>query len=80
MNEKHHVILYSSTGCGYCHQIKEDLKRWNLTWEERNVSEDPDYFSDLHDQGIFSVPVVILDGQTFIGYRPNAIKKALGLA
>lgn len=73
------VILYSSTGCTYCAKIKQDLKHWGLSYEERNVTENPDHFNDLHEQGIFSTPVVFLDDKPFIGYRPNAMKKALGI-
>lgn len=78
MNQ-HKVILYSSTGCPYCAKIREDLKNWGLTYEERNVTENPDYFNELHEHGIFSSPVVFVDDKPFIGYRPNAMKKYLGI-
>ncbi|GAB7388709.1 hypothetical protein BSNK01_25470 [Bacillaceae bacterium] len=74
------IILYSSTGCSYCAKIKQDLQEWGLEYEERNVTENPAYFNELHDQGIYSVPVVFIDEKPFIGYRPNAMKKALGIS
>lgn len=73
------AILYSSTGCPYCAKMKEEFKQWGLEYEERNVTDNPTYFNDLHEKGIFSTPVVFVDDKTFIGYRPNAMKKHLGI-
>ncbi|RXT04178.1 FAD-dependent oxidoreductase [Ammoniphilus sp. CFH 90114] len=73
------TILYSSTGCPYCEKIKNDLKNWGLEYEERNVTVNPQFFDELHAKGIFSAPVTIIDGETFIGYRPNKMKQYLGI-
>ncbi len=73
------VILYSSTGCPYCAKMKQEFTEWGLEYEERNVTENPDYFNDLHDKGIYSTPVTFVDDKPFIGYRPNAMKKYLGI-
>lgn len=73
------IILYSSTGCPYCTKMKQEFKEWGYDFEERNVTENPDYFNDLHEKGIFSTPVAFIDGEAFIGYRPNKMKKKLGV-
>jgi thioredoxin reductase (NADPH) len=73
------IVIYSSTGCPYCEKIKTELKEWGFTYEERNVTENPQYFDDLHEQGMFSTPVVFVNGEAFIGYRPKKMKKALGI-
>lgn len=73
------AIVYSSTGCPYCEKIKNELKDWGIEYEERNVTENPDYFNDLHEKGMFSTPVTFIDGETFIGYRPNKMKDFLGI-
>lgn len=73
------AIVYTSTGCPYCEKIKKDLKSWGVEYEERNVTENPDYFNDLHEKGIFSAPVTFIDGESFIGYRPNKMKDYLGV-
>lgn len=72
-------MIYSNTGCPYCEKIKNELKEWGYSYEEKNVAENPQFFEDLHEQGIFSTPVVYIDGEAFIGYRPNKMKKALGV-
>lgn len=73
------VVLYSSTGCPYCEKIKQDLKNWDIAYEERNVTENPGYFDELHKKGIFSTPVTFVDDQAFIGYRPNKMKEYLNI-
>jgi len=73
------AIVYSSTGCPYCEKIKNELKSWNIEYEERNVTENPKYFDDLHEKGMFSTPVTFIDGEAFIGYRPNKMKAYLGI-
>ncbi|WP_458413636.1 FAD-dependent oxidoreductase [Schinkia sp. CFF1] len=73
------IIIYSSTGCPYCEKMKKEFKEWGFDYEERNVTENPAYFEDLHKEGMFSTPVVYIDGEAFIGYRPNKMKKALGI-
>jgi thioredoxin reductase (NADPH) len=75
----HKIILYSSTGCTYCEKMKKEFKEWGFDYEERNVTENPTFFDDLHDQGIFSTPVAFIDGEACIGYRPNKMKKLLGV-
>ena len=73
------IIIYSSTGCPYCEKMKKEFKEWGYEYEERNVSENPSYFEDLHKEGMFSTPVVYINGEAFIGYRPKKMKKALGI-
>lgn len=73
------IIIYSSTGCPYCEKMKKEFKEWGFDYEERNVTENPAFFEDLHKEGMFSTPVVYIDGEAFIGYRPNKMKKALGI-
>ncbi|EKN68384.1 FAD-dependent oxidoreductase [Schinkia azotoformans] len=73
------IIIYSSTGCPYCEKMKKEFKEWGYDYEERNVTENPAYFEDLHKEGMFSTPVVYINGEAFIGYRPKKMKKALGI-
>jgi thioredoxin reductase (NADPH) len=73
------IVVYTSTGCNYCAKIKQELKEWGYEYEERNVTENKDYFDDLHEKGIFSTPVTFVDDTPVIGYRPNKMKQILGI-
>jgi len=73
-------VIYTNTGCSYCQKIKNDLKNWGFNdFEERNVAENPAYFEDLHEKGMFSTPVTFIDNEPVIGYRPNKMKQVLGI-
>ncbi|HEU4965237.1 MAG TPA: FAD-dependent oxidoreductase [Bacilli bacterium] len=74
------IVVYTSTGCNYCAKIKAELKRWGKEYEERNVTENKDYFNDLHEKGIFATPVTFLDDTPVIGYRPNKMRDLLGIS
>ncbi|WP_236838599.1 glutaredoxin family protein [Caldalkalibacillus salinus] len=74
------VTVYTSRGCSYCERIKNDLREWGIEdFEEKNVSENPDYFDELHDEGIFTTPVTKVDDNAIVGYRPNKMKDLLGV-
>ena len=46
------VIVYSSTGCPKCMEVKDQLKKWGISFEERNLSENAEYFKQLQDRRI----------------------------
>ncbi|MDQ0338249.1 thioredoxin reductase (NADPH) [Caldalkalibacillus uzonensis] len=74
------IVVYTSIGCPYCEKIKNDLKTWGYTnYEEKNVQENPSYFDELHEHGIFSTPVTFVNGEAVVGYRPNKMKQILGV-
>jgi thioredoxin reductase (NADPH) len=74
------VIVYSSTGCSYCAKIKSDLEQWNIPFEERNVTDNEDYFKELESRGIYSVPTTLIGEEAVVGYRPNKMKALLGIS
>jgi thioredoxin reductase (NADPH) len=74
------IIIYTITGCPYCEKIKSDLKSWGYNgYEERNVAENPEYFEELHQRGMFSTPVTLINDEVLVGYRPNKMKTVLGI-
>jgi thioredoxin reductase (NADPH) len=74
------IVIYTNTGCPYCSKIKQELQSWGFEdYEERNVGENPEYFNELHEKGIFGTPATFINGEAVIGYRPNKMKKILGV-
>jgi thioredoxin reductase (NADPH) len=61
------IVVYTNTGCPYCAKIKQDLKSWGFEdYEERNVGENPEYFDELHEKGIFSTPATFINDEAVI--------------
>ncbi len=73
------VIVYSSTGCPRCHQVKEQLREWGIAYEERNVSEDRTHFEELQRRKIFGTPATLIHNKPILGFQPDKLMKALGL-
>jgi thioredoxin reductase (NADPH) len=73
------VIVYSSTGCPKCHQVKEQLKEWGIAYEERNISDNKTYFEDLQQRKIFGTPATFINNKPILGFQPAKLMKALGL-
>lgn len=71
------AIVYSSTHCTYCKQLKAYLTDNQVEFEERNIDTDEKYAEELQALGMSSVPVTVLGGMTILGLNPTRIKKAL---
>lgn len=82
MSTVHNVkaIVYSSTHCTYCKQLKAYLEEQQVEFEERNIDLDEQYANELRALGMSSVPVTVIGGTTILGMNPTRIKKALAAA
>ncbi|ANE48371.1 glutaredoxin [Paenibacillus swuensis] len=77
MSEKAEVIVYSSTHCHYCGQVKNFLKENQVDFEERNIDLDETYAEELWNTGMRSVPVTVIGETNILGFNQTALSKAL---
>lgn len=71
------VIVYSSTHCTYCAQLKTYLTDQGIGYEERNIDQNDAYGEELQNMGMMSVPVTVIGETKVVGLNPSRIKKAL---
>ncbi|MNI98623.1 Glutaredoxin-like protein NrdH [compost metagenome] len=71
------AIVYSSTHCNFCKQLKTYLTEQNVEFEERNIDLNETFAKELQDLGMSSVPVTVIGETTILGLNPTRIKKAL---
>lgn len=71
------AIVYSSTNCGFCKQLKEYLTEQNIAFEERNIDESEAYREELGRLGIMSVPLTLIGDKQILGFNPTRIKKVV---
>ncbi|WP_246066853.1 glutaredoxin family protein [Paenibacillus koleovorans] len=71
------AIVYSSTNCHYCAQLKQYLTEQEIPYEERNIDQSEQFAQELSDLGMMSVPVTVIGSMTILGLNPTRIKKAL---
>ncbi len=73
------VIIYSSTGCPRCLQVKEQLQEWGIAYEERNITDNLTYFEELQQRKIFGTPATFINNKPILGFQPDKLIKALGI-
>ena len=57
------IILYTKTGCPWCVMMKEYLDNEDLFFEERNVTENSDFFAEMKSKsGQEKAPTLDIDG------------------
>lgn len=71
------VIVYSSTNCHYCAQLKKFLNEQNISFEERNIDLKDEYAEELWNTGLRSVPVTVIGERKILGFNQVQLNKAL---
>lgn len=74
---KPNVIVYSSTYCTYCNQVKQFLGNKRVVFEERSVDTNERFAEELYNMGMRSVPVTVIGSRKIVGMNPAAIGQAL---
>lgn len=52
------LTVYTKTGCGYCIQAKDHLKKLGIDYQEVNISDDPEAREKLIAEGHTTLPVL----------------------
>ena len=64
------IIVYTNETCPYCKQIKEELTKNNITFENRLTSEFKDEWQDVTSlTGIPTVPTILYKENYFVPSR-----------
>ncbi len=69
------IEIFTGPGCGYCNAAKTLLRRHNLPFNERDVS-DPATLQEFRDRlpRVKSIPQVFIDGEHIGGYEDLKLK------
>lgn len=71
------IVIYTSNSCGYCHMAKDYFNEINVTYTEKNVSEDPAARKELMKMGYMSVPVIKIEEEIVVGFDKAKIEELL---
>jgi len=77
MSQSTNVIVYSSSNCHYCKQVKGFLEARGVNYEERNIDTDDKYAEELWNTGMRSVPVTVIGETNILGFNQTQLTKAL---
>ncbi|WP_138494781.1 glutaredoxin family protein [Paenibacillus pinistramenti] len=71
------VIVYTSTNCPNCKQVKSFLADKGVSYEERNIETNEEYAQQVWDMGMRAVPVTVIGEQKILGNNKLKLEKAL---
>lgn len=71
------VIVFTSNTWPHCHTVKEFLSQKGVEFIEKNVQTDPSARKELMQKGIMAVPVVVIGGETIVGFDRDRIEELL---
>ena len=77
--KNHNVIVYSTPTCPYCVYAKEYFKDKGVEYKDVDVSRDRSAGEEMvRKSGQMGVPVIDIDGNILVGFRPEEFDKLLG--
>ncbi|GGF89538.1 NrdH-redoxin [Paenibacillus albidus] len=71
------VIVYTSTNCPHCRQVKSFLSEKGVAYEERNIEQSDDFAQQVWDMGLRAVPVTVIGEHRIVGMNKTQFDKAL---
>lgn len=72
------VKIYSTPTCPYCTMAKKYLSEKGVSYEDIDVSANPDKVSELVDaSGQLGVPVIVVENEVIIGFDRPRLDQAL---
>lgn len=72
------IIVYSNTGCNKCIMLKKWLGMKNISFEEKNISENEEARQKLLHNGLRQLPQIEIDGK-FVNFNEyNDILEYIG--
>lgn len=72
------IIVYSTPTCPACQQVKEYLKSNGISYQDYDVASDSEARQEMAEKtGSMSVPTLLIDGQTVIGFNRKQLEELL---
>lgn len=68
------ITIYSKYNCQPCRLTKAFLERNDLPYTEYNVEDDTLAYERVQEMGYQSVPVLVVDDQSWSGMRPDKLQ------
>lgn len=74
------AIVYTSTHCPHCKQVKSFLNDKGIEFEERNIELEEKYAEEAWNMGVRAVPVTLIGEHKIMGMNMTQFNKALAEA
>nr|WP_145165024.1 glutaredoxin family protein [Paenibacillus terrae] len=71
------VIVYTSTNCPHCRQVKGYLADKGIEFEERNIEQNDEYAQQVWDMGVRAVPLTVIGENRVLGMNTTQFERFL---
>lgn len=61
----------------FCNLAKEFLSQRGVHFQDRNIVSDPDAMQELRRLAYMTTPVIVIDGQTIVGFDEAKLTTAV---
>ncbi len=79
-NKQPKVRVFSTPMCPYCVTLKEFLRKYNIEFEDIDVSQNKTFLDEMiKKSGQMGVPVIEIDEQIVVGFDKEKICKLLNI-
>lgn len=74
------VTIYTTPTCHFCHQAKEFFAEKGIEFTDHNVAENAEKRAEMIKlTGQLGVPVIVIGGETVIGFSRGKVAEKLGI-
>ncbi len=63
----------------FCNKTQEYLAANGVEFEDRDITKSEAFLKELEDMNIMSTPVIVIDGETVVGFKKDRLDELLGL-
>jgi len=74
------VVLLSTSWCGYCSKLRNDLALWGVSHSEFDVEASAEGRRAYHLVGGRGVPILLIGDQVVHGYAPDRARELIAAA
>ncbi|QWU15518.1 Glutaredoxin [Paenibacillus sophorae] len=74
------VVVYTSTNCPHCRQVKSFLNEKGVSFEERNIEQNEEFAQQVWDMGMRAVPITVIGEHKIVGMNKTQFDKILAAA
>lgn len=72
------VTVYSADWCGFCHAVKQYLTKTGVSYNEKDIEENPTFAQEaVEKSGQMGIPVIDINGEIIVGFDRPKIDDAL---
>ncbi|MFQ3545153.1 glutaredoxin family protein [Halobacillus rhizosphaerae] len=73
------VVVYTSNDCSNCDKLISRLSEWEVNYQEKNISENRQYFKELQSKKVYGTPATFIDDEKILGYQERKLRRTLGI-